>query len=124
MPISKTKALLIAGTGSGVGKTTIAMGLMAALSRKVKVQPFKVGPDFIDPTHHTRMCGRPSRNLDSFIVGETGVIATFMRGSLGADFCIIEGVMGLFDGLDATEIASSAHIAKILKVPVILVINC
>ncbi|MCZ7402663.1 MAG: hydrogenobyrinic acid a,c-diamide synthase (glutamine-hydrolyzing) [Candidatus Methanoperedens sp.] len=123
MPISKTKALLIAGTGSGVGKTTIAMGLMAALSRKFKVQPFKVGPDFIDPTHHTRICGLPSRNLDSFIMGEKGVIETFVRGSSGADFCIIEGVMGLFDGLDATEIASSAHIAKILKVPVILVIN-
>jgi len=123
MPISKTKAILIAGTGSGVGKTTIAMGLMAALSRKVKVQPFKVGPDFIDPTHHTRICGRPSRNLDSFIMGEKGVIETFVRGSKGAEFCIIEGVMGLFDGLDATEIASSAHIAKILKVPVILVIN-
>jgi cobyrinic acid a,c-diamide synthase len=123
MSISKTKALLIAGTGSGVGKTTIAMGLMAALSRKAKVQPFKVGPDFIDPTHHTRICGRPSRNLDSFIMGEKGVIETFVRGSKGADFCIIEGVMGLFDGLDATEIASSAHIAKILKVPVILVIN-
>jgi len=123
MTISKTKALLIAGTGSGVGKTTIAMGLMAALSRKGKVQPFKVGPDFIDPTHHTRICGRPSRNLDSFIMGEKGVIETFLQGSKGADFCIIEGVMGLFDGLDSTEIASSAHIAKILKVPVIIVIN-
>lgn len=123
MPISKTKALLIAGTGSGVGKTTIAMGLMAALSRKARVQPFKVGPDFIDPTHHTRICQRPSRNLDSFIMGENGVIETFIRGSKDADFCIIEGVMGLFDGLDATEIASSAHIARILKVPVILVIN-
>jgi len=123
MPISKTKALLIAGTGSGVGKTTIAMGLMAALSRNARVQPFKVGPDFIDPTYHTRICGRPSRNLDSFIMGEKGVIETFVRAYRGADFCIIEGVMGLFDGLEATEIASSAHIAKILKVPVILVIN-
>jgi len=123
MPISRTKALLIAGTGSGIGKTTIAMGLMAAISRKVKVQPFKVGPDFIDPTHHTRICGRPSRNLDSFIMGEKGVTETFVRGSYGADFCIIEGVMGLFDGLDATEIASSAHISKILNIPVILVIN-
>jgi cobyrinic acid a,c-diamide synthase len=123
MSISRTKALLIAGTGSDVGKTTIAMGLMAVLSRKAKVQPFKVGPDFIDPTHHTRICGRTSRNLDSFIMGEKGVIETFVRGSQDADFCIIEGVMGLFDGLDATEIASSAHIAKILKVPVILVIN-
>jgi cobyrinic acid a,c-diamide synthase len=123
MSISKTKAILIAGTGSGVGKTTIAMGLMATFSRKVKVQPFKVGPDFIDPTHHTRICGRPSRNLDSFIMGEKGLIETFVRSSKGADFCIIEGAMGLFDGIDATEIASSAHIAKILKLPVILVIN-
>ncbi|MCX9084334.1 MAG: hydrogenobyrinic acid a,c-diamide synthase (glutamine-hydrolyzing) [Candidatus Methanoperedens sp.] len=123
MYISRTKALMIAGTGSGVGKTTIAMGLMAAISRKARVQPFKVGPDFIDPTHHTRICGRPSRNLDSYIMEEKGVVETFIRGAHGADFCIIEGVMGLFDGLDATEIASSAHIAKILKVPVILVIN-
>jgi cobyrinic acid a,c-diamide synthase len=106
-----------------VGKTTVSMGLMAALSKKYKVQPFKVGPDFIDPGHHSRICGRPSRNLDSFIMGERGVLETFKRGSQGADFCIIEGVMGLFDGLDATEIAGSAHIAKILDVPVALVIN-
>lgn len=123
MPITKTKALLIAGTASGVGKTTVATGLMAALSKNHKVQPFKVGPDFIDPGHHTQICGRPSRNLDSFIMGEKGVLETFARASRGSDFCIIEGVMGLFDGLDATEIASSAHIAKILDVPVLLVIN-
>ena len=123
MSITKTKALLIAGTGSGVGKTTVATGLMAALVRKHTVQPFKVGPDFIDPGHHTQICGRPSRNLDSFLMGEKGVLETFARASDGADFCIIEGVMGLFDGLDATDIASSAHIAKILDVPVLLVIN-
>ena len=117
------KALLIAGTGSGVGKTTVAMGLMAALGKHYKIQPFKVGPDFIDPGHHTRICGRPSRNLDSFIMGEQGVVETFARASKGADFCIIEGVMGLFDGIDDTEIASTAHVAKILNVPVILVIN-
>ena len=119
----KTRALLIAGTGSGVGKTTVAMGLMAALGKHYKIQPFKVGPDFIDPSHHTRICGRPSRNLDSFMMGERGVLETFTRGSEGADFCVIEGVMGLYDGLDDTEIASTAHIAKILNVPVILVIN-
>ncbi|HEY9206408.1 MAG TPA: cobyrinate a,c-diamide synthase [Candidatus Methanoperedens sp.] len=114
---------MIAGTGSGVGKTTVAMGLMAALSKKHKVQPFKVGPDFIDPGHHTKICKRPSRNLDSFMMGETGVTDTFLRASKDADFCIIEGVMGLFDGLDATETASSAHVAKILDVPVVLVVN-
>jgi len=122
MPI-KTRALLIAGTGSGVGKTTVALGMMAALSKKYKVQPFKVGPDFIDPSHHTYICKRASRNLDSFVMGERGVLETFKRGSEGADFCIIEGVMGLFDGLDETEVASTAHVAKILNVPVVLVIN-
>lgn len=121
--ITKTGAVLIAGTGSGVGKTTVALGIMAALCKKYKVQPFKVGPDFIDPGHHTRTCRRPSRNLDSFMMGEQGVLETFKRASQGADFCIIEGVMGLFDGLDSSEIASSAHVAKILNVPVVLVIN-
>lgn len=120
---TRTKAVMIAGTGSGVGKTTIAMGIMAALGKKHEVQPFKVGPDFIDPGHHTRICGRPSRNLDSFMMGERGVLETFKRGSQGADFCIIEGVMGLFDGLDASEIASSAHVAKILSVPVVLIVD-
>src|SRR3970282_1457593 len=110
-------------TGSGVGKTTVALGIMAALCKKDVVQPFKVGPDFIDPSHHTRICRHPSRNLDSFMMGERGVLETFKRASEGADFCIIEGVMGLFDGMDATEIASTAHVAKILNVPVVLVIN-
>ncbi len=123
MPDKNTKALLIAGTASGVGKTTVAAGLMAVLSRKYKVAPFKVGPDFIDPGHHTQICGRSSRNLDSYMMGEKGVLETFARASKDADFSIIEGVMGLFDGLDSTEIASSAHIAKILDVPVLLVIN-
>jgi cobyrinic acid a,c-diamide synthase len=99
------------------------MGLMAALRQKYRVQPFKVGPDFIDPGHHTRICGRASRNLDSFIMGENGVIETFSRASADTDFSIIEGVMGLYDGLDATEIASTAHIAKIINVPVLLVVD-
>lgn len=96
---------------------------MAALSRKYKVQPFKVGPDFIDPGHHTQICGRASRNLDSYIMGKDGVIETFARASADADFSVIEGVMGLYDGLDATEIASTAHVAKILDVPVLLVVD-
>lgn len=94
---------------------------MAALSRKYKVQPFKVGPDFIDPGHHTQICSTASRNLDSYIMGTDGVIETFSRASAEADFCVIEGVMGLYDGLDATETASTAHVAKILDVPVLLV---
>lgn len=122
-PITKIPALLIAGTGSGVGKTTISLGLMAALRRKCRVQPFKVGPDFIDPGHHTQICGRASRNLDSYIMGKHGVIETFTRASADADFCLIEGVMGLYDGLDATEIASTAHVAKILDVPVLLIVD-
>ena len=96
---------------------------MAALGKKYKVQPFKVGPDFIDPGHHTHICGRASRNLDSFIMGERGVLDTFRRASKDAVFCLIEGVMGLFDGVDDTEIASTAHVAKILNVPVLLVID-
>ena len=119
-----TKAVLIAGTHSGVGKTTVAMGIMAALTnRKYKVQPYKVGPDYIDPTHHTAICNIPSRNLDTYMMGVDGVRETFARTSGDADISVIEGVMGLFDGLDSTEIASSAHVAKTLDIPVILVIN-
>ena len=96
---------------------------MASLCKKYRVQPFKVGPDFIDPGHHTLICRRASRNLDSFIMGEKGIIETFMRASSGADISIIEGVMGLYDGLDSTEIASTAHVAKILGIPVLLVVD-
>jgi cobyrinic acid a,c-diamide synthase len=117
-------AVLVAGTHSGVGKTTVVLGLMAALKKRgLEVQPFKVGPDFIDPTHHTAICGRISRNLDTFMMGEEGVRRSFSRGAEGADVAVIEGVMGLYDGLDATEVASSAHVAKALGVSVLLVIN-
>jgi cobyrinic acid a,c-diamide synthase len=116
--------VLVAGTHSGVGKTTVVLGLLAALKRRGhKVQPFKVGPDFIDPTHHTAICKRPSRNLDTFMMGEDGVRRSFARGVEGADVAVIEGVMGLYDGLDATQIASSASVAKALNAPVLLVIN-
>jgi cobyrinic acid a,c-diamide synthase len=116
--------VLVAGTHSGVGKTTVVLGLLAALKRRGhKVAPFKVGPDFIDPTHHSAICERPSRNLDTFMMGEEGVRRSFARGVEGADVAVIEGVMGLYDGLDATEVASSAAVAKALKSPVLLVIN-
>jgi len=116
--------ILLAGDRSSSGKTTIVAGLLSALrGRNLKVQPFKVGPDFIDPTHHTAICKRPSRNLDTFMMGEDGVRRSFTRGVEGADVAVIEGVMGLYDGLDATEIASSASVAKALNAPVLLVIN-
>ena len=116
--------IVIAGTHSGCGKTTISSGIMAALvQRGLKVQPFKVGPDFIDPSHHTRICGRISRNLDPFMMGENGCIDTFIRSSEGADIAVIEGVMGMFDGVDGSDIASTAHVARILKAPVVLVVD-
>jgi cobyrinic acid a,c-diamide synthase len=116
--------IVIAGTHSGCGKTTVASGIMSALTaRGLNVQPFKVGPDFIDPSHHTRICRRPSRNLDPFMMGEQGCIDTFIRATKGADIAVIEGVMGIYDGIDGTDFASTAHVARILKAPVILVVD-
>ena len=116
--------IIIAGTHSGCGKTTVTGGIMAALTaRGKKVQPFKTGPDFIDPSHHSRICHRPSRNLDPFMMGEEGCIDTFIRATHGADIAVIEGVMGLYDGVDGTGFASTAHVARILNAPVILVVD-
>ena len=122
--IGPVPRVLIAGTHSGCGKTTVASGVMAALTaRGIAVQPFKVGPDFIDPSHHTRICGRPSRNLDPFMMGCEGVATTFCNAAEGADIAVIEGVMGMFDGVDGSDFASTAHVAKIIHAPVILVID-
>ena len=116
--------IVIAGTHSGCGKTTIASGIMSALTQRgLKVQPFKVGPDFIDPSHHTRICGRISRNLDPFMMGKEGCIDTFIRATKGADIAVIEGVMGMYDGVDGSDIASTAHVARILNAPVVLVVD-
>ncbi len=113
--------IIIAGTHSGCGKTTIATGLMGALvARGLVVQPFKVGPDFIDPTHHTEICWRSSRNLDPFMMGKDEVLRTFISASEGADIAVIEGVMGLHDGVDGTGESSTADVARILSCPVIL----
>ncbi len=115
--------IVIAGIHSNCGKTTVSRGLMAALvKRGFVVQPFKVGPDFIDPSHHTRICGRVSRNLDPVMMGEQIVRETFINACKGADIAVIEGVMGMFDGLDGTTEGSTAHIARLLHAPVILVI--
>lgn len=114
--------IVIAGTHSGCGKTSIASGIMAALTaRGLAVQPFKVGPDFIDPSHHTAICGRHSRNLDPFMMGEEGVAATFARACAGADIAVVEGVMGMYDGLEGSDFGSTAHVARILAAPLVLV---
>ena len=116
--------IVVGAATSGAGKTTIAAGLMAALTaRGLVVQPFKVGPDFIDPTHHTRCCGRACRNLDPFMMGEDGVCETFVRASAGADIAVIEGVMGLHDGVDGTVLGSTAHVARLLESPVLLAVD-
>jgi cobyrinic acid a,c-diamide synthase len=116
--------IIIAGTHSGCGKTSIAGGIMQALTaRGYCVQPFKVGPDFIDPSHHSAICSRPSRNLDPFMMGEEGVIRTFLRASRGADIAVIEGVMGMHDGLEGSELCSTAQVAKLLQAPLILVVD-
>jgi cobyrinic acid a,c-diamide synthase len=121
----ETARIVIAGTHSGVGKTTFASGLMAALAaRGYRVAPFKVGPDFIDPSYHALATGRPGRNLDAFLSGPDLIAPLFAHGARGADVAIIEGVMGLFDGKSgAGEYASTAHVAKLLRAPVILVID-
>ena len=117
--------ILIAGDRSSAGKTTISIGIMSVLrDMGYKVQPFKVGLDFIDPSYHTEVTGRYSRNLDGYLMTETAVREVYSHAVEGADIAIIEGVRGLYEGLSATsDIGSTAQIAKLLDCPVILVIN-
>ena len=122
-PAGSPRGLVIAGVHSGVGKTTITLGLIAALKRRgLKVQPFKVGPDFIDPGHHTRVAGCACRNLDGWMLSREANLAIFDHHAVGADVAVVEGVMGLFDGYDGrSEAGSTAQMAKWLGLPVVLV---
>ena len=125
--------VVIAAPGSGHGKTSVATGLLGALrGRGLAVSPHKVGPDYIDPGYHALAAGRPGRNLDPWLVGEEQVAPMFARGACTpepADIAVIEGVMGLFDGVAGSgsghggDFASTAHVARLLSAPVILVVD-
>ena len=116
--------LMFAGTNSGVGKTTITTAVMTALTRQgYKVQPYKVGPDYIDPGYHLAATGKISRNLDSWFLDLDGIVEIFIRSAVNADLSVIEGVMGLYDGYGTGEDGSSAQVAKLLKCPTVLILD-
>ena len=119
------RSLVIGGVASGVGKTTVTLGLLAALRRRgLTVQPFKVGPDFIDPGFHQVASGRSSRNLDAWMLSRSYCVESFARHSADADLALVEGVMGLFDGAEGkSDEGSTAQMAKWLGAPVILVLD-
>jgi cobyrinic acid a,c-diamide synthase len=116
---------MVAGTAGGVGKTTVALTLMAMLrERGLRVQPFKCGPDFLDTGHHSAVCGRTSRNLDTWMLDDETNCAIFANGCRNADAAIVEGMMGLYDGVaGGGEVGSAAQIAKLLGLPVVLVMD-
>jgi cobyrinic acid a,c-diamide synthase len=117
--------LVVAGVTSGVGKTLVSTSIMYYFESKgFQVQPFKIGPDFIDPTYHAAICKRQSYNLDVWMMGQRGVLNKFNRTSSHADIAVIEGVMGVFDGVSGKSgFGSTAHVARILNSPIILVVD-
>ncbi|NJP45621.1 cobyrinate a,c-diamide synthase [Actinacidiphila epipremni] len=117
--------LVVAAPASGSGKTTVATGLMAAFTAGgLAVSPHKVGPDYIDPGYHALATGRPGRNLDPYLCGEQRVVPLFLHGAAGCELAVVEGVMGLFDGAAGRgEQGSTAQVAKLLRAPVVLVVD-
>ncbi|MDP4269113.1 MAG: cobyrinic acid a,c-diamide synthase, partial [Bacteroidota bacterium] len=116
---------VLAGTNSGCGKTTITLGLMALLKRKgLKVAPFKAGPDFIDPAFHEKATGVNSYNLDSHLLSHEVVRNLFAGKCSDADVAVVEGVMGLFDGMGENGEGSAAELSRILDLPVVLAVSC
>ncbi|MGW0839784.1 cobyrinate a,c-diamide synthase [Streptomyces sp. NPDC002787] len=122
---SSVPRLVVAAPSSGSGKTTVATGLMAAFAaRGLAVSPHKVGPDYIDPGYHALACGRVGRNLDAYMCGPELMAPLFAHGARGCDIAVVEGVMGMFDGAAGEgELASTAHVAKLLRAPVVLVVD-
>ncbi|MFI6658446.1 cobyrinate a,c-diamide synthase [Streptomyces sp. NPDC050523] len=123
--VTAVPRLVIAAPSSGSGKTTVATGLMAAFAaRGLAVSPHKVGPDYIDPGYHALATGRTGRNLDAYLCGPELVGPLFAHGARGCDVAVVEGVMGMFDGAAGEgELASTAHVAKLLRAPVVLVVD-
>src|SRR5690348_17546021 len=117
--------IVVAAPATGQGKTTVATGLMAALRiAGHEVSGHKVGPDYIDPGYHALATGRPGRNLDPHLVGEELVVPLLLHGASDADIAVIEGVMGLYDGRLGTDgFASTAHVARLTRSPVVLVVD-
>ncbi|WP_422125715.1 cobyrinate a,c-diamide synthase, partial [Streptomyces graminilatus] len=123
--LSFVPRLVIAAPSSGSGKTTVATGLMAAFAaRGLAVSPHKVGPDYIDPGYHALATGRVGRNLDAYMCGAELIGPLFLHGARGCDLAVVEGVMGLYDGASGEgELASTAQVAKLLRAPVVLVVD-
>ncbi|MCX7615200.1 MAG: AAA family ATPase, partial [Clostridiales bacterium] len=126
MPVKKINRVMIAGTNSGCGKTTVTCAVLKALKNKgMKIASFKCGPDYIDPMFHSEILGTKSNNIDLFLCGETSSKYLFVKNSEPCDISVVEGVMGFYDGMGGnTNVNSSCDISNELDIPVILVVNC